>query len=232
MNQESKIFKHKFAVLDLEFLAFKENAIVTAGAVVALDSDGNETDRFSGRVAQDSITEQVEMGGVAEKETVEWADEQGMVKILSDLDTHSIRTLMMNLAQIVNESHYIVERTSGADIPKLRYWCQRLGISLDIKYWQEIEIRSYLLGANCHFLNKCWGEGLVKHNPLHDCLMDSNRLGLARRIVTLDSGHHSMIRFVYANGGEFKEVRETLESYVDAEMQGKDMSKGEEESDE
>lgn len=211
--------KVKYAVLDLEFLSHSDNGVVTAigVATTTLSKQGNRVkDKehiYGGRVPRSGIEIQRDFGSDIDKEVAEWAEANNMDKVLSELDEVKLGELVGEVAKILNEADYIMERSVGADVPKFKHLCELLRIDVDIPYWKVMEVRSYLAGAGVPFLNKVWNDGLTKHNPISDALMDVMRIEYASEIRNMTVAGRNMVQYVMAGGGSTKYLDEALEMY-------------------
>lgn len=227
---ESGVFKMednkvKYVVLDLEFLGHDYNSVVTAigVATVTLTKQGGRVsnakeDVFGGRIAELGLEFQREHGGTVDESTVKWAQDNDMDTILSELDEVYLPELVQQVATIINEADYVMERSVGADVPKFLHLCKLLNIEVDIPYWKIMEVRSFLAGAGASFLNSVWNPGLTKHNPICDALMDVIRIEYASDIRNMSVAGRNMAQFVLAGGGTTAKVDEVLKVYHEEEL--------------
>lgn len=207
------------AVLDLEFLAFADNAVVTAGAVVATDNEGDIVEGHKGmRVDDAGIEFQIDNGGVQQTQVILWAESQKMPEILSTLEEVTLKEMVQRIADVVNHSTYVMERTVGADIPKLKYLAKLVDVPLKIPYYAVVEARSYYLGAGLRFLNNVWDKEYTAHNPYHDAMMDLRRVGYTRRVMDLTRGGKAFLQFTFSGGGDSAKFEELLEMQEQSEI--------------
>lgn len=212
--------KVKYAVLDLEFLGHSYNSVVTAMGVATVTltkqggrvKDSSET-VYGGKVTEDGLEFQRMKGSTVDGATVKWAQDNDMDSILQELDEVHLPELVQQVADIISQSDYVMERSVGADVPKFLHLCELLGIEVDMPYWKVMEVRSYLAGAGVSFLNQVWNDGLTKHNPISDALMDVIRIEYASEIRDMTVAGRNMVQYIMAGGGSTKYLDEALEMY-------------------
>ena len=188
-------------VVDLEFLGHTPESVVTgvgyALGEMEFGEDGFHLEVVESdgvRVNDANLKVQYDAGRTTDPDTVKWAEENGMDKILKQLsgDTGELTRILGKICSHSIHVDWICERSVGADIPKLDSLAELMLGSGEIgsRYWYKIkEVRSLLDGTTLFSpAFKHWPEEMTKHNPHHDALVDLEKIlyAFAYRMLSLE----------------------------------------------